>query len=84
VPNPRTDAVKPTDIREIKIQLDRLTAKLKQYEFEALHCPHTRCIYVFDGLRLSQEVEILRRQNIALTEEIGFLKRQLSCAATGA
>lgn len=82
--NPKLDAVKRTDIREIKSQLDLLTAKLKQYECGSLHCPHAGCTYVSVGLRLSQEVEILRRQNLALAEEISLLKCQLSCAAVSA
>jgi len=63
-------------IRDIKAQLELLTAKLKEYE--NARCSVGDCNFVSDGLRLSQEVEILRRQNNMLEEEIKDLKQQLA------
>jgi len=63
-------------IREIKAQLELLTAKLKEYE--SARCSVAECNFVSDGLRLSQEVEILRRQNAILEEENKALKQQLA------
>jgi nicotinamide riboside kinase len=84
MPNPKVDAATRTGIREIKGQLDLLNAKLKRYECDLTLCPPTGCKYVSDGLRLSQEVEILRKQNTELIEENRALKRQLSCRQTTA
>jgi hypothetical protein len=78
-------AVKQIDINAIKDQLDRLTARLKDYESDASHCTVSGCKYVDDGLRLSQEVEILRKQNAALLEENAILRARLSnCAPEAA
>ena len=70
-------AVKRTNIKEIQAKLELLTAKLQAYECEAARCTVAGCKFISDGLRLSQEVEILRRQNVALREENEVLKRQL-------
>jgi hypothetical protein len=64
------------NIREVKAQLDLLTAKLREYE--SARCSVTGCNFVSDGLRLSQEVEILQKEIIALREENEVLKRKLS------
>jgi len=64
--------------REITEQLGVLAEKLKQYECDFSHCPTEGCKFVFDGLRLSQEVEILQKQNAALLKENELLKKQLA------
>ena len=76
---PKEDSiVKQMSIKEIKAQLDLLTAKLKEYESEAARCTVNTCKFVSDGLRLSQEVEILQKQNDALRQENEALRKQLS------
>ena len=82
--NPRVDAVKRSGIREIRGQLDLLTAKLSEYESDVTRCPRAACQCLSHGLRLSQEVEILRKQNSALMEENRALKGQLSRRQTTA
>jgi hypothetical protein len=64
-------------LREIKCQLDLLNARIQSYEGKIAHCT-SECAIVADGLRLSQEVEILRRENLALTAENESLKRDLA------
>ena len=69
--------VKRTNITQIKTQLALLTAKLKEYECNGDRCTISGCKFVSDGLRLSQEVEILRKENISLREENALLKKKL-------
>jgi len=77
MPREKEASVGPrTSIREIKAQLELLTAKLKEYE--NARCSVGECNFVSDGLRLSQEVEILRRQKNILEEENRGLKQQLA------
>jgi hypothetical protein len=64
-------------IQEIKAQLAALTAKLKQYESNAALDDPQGGTLVSDGLRLSQEVEMLRRENDGLRKENEALKKQL-------
>ncbi len=64
-------------IQEIKGQLAALTAKLKRYESNAVLGEGHPGELVSDGLRLSQEVEMLRRENDALRKDNEALKRQL-------
>jgi len=69
--------VKRTSLRDIRARLDGLTAKLQ--DFEGRHHSSTRgSTLVADGLRLSQEVELLRKENAALREEVAALKEQLA------
>jgi hypothetical protein len=68
-------------IKQLKEQLDRLTVKLKQYEDNGSRCLSGPCLYLSDGLRLSQEVEVLRKQNAALSEENGRLREELSAVS---
>lgn len=66
---------KRLSIKEIKIQLDVLTARLKEYEQEANRCTMTGCKFISDGLRMSQEVEQLQRENATLRKEIETLRQ---------
>ncbi len=69
--------VKRTNIKEIKAQLDLLTTKLKEYESDAARCTSSHCRLMTDGLRLSQEVELLQKENTALRKENRTLKIEL-------
>lgn len=78
MPNAKQDpVVRRTTIKEIKTKLELLTAKLKDYESGTARCTVSGCKFVSDGLRLSQEVEILRKQNAVLRNENEALKKQL-------
>jgi hypothetical protein len=69
--------VKRLNIKEIRAQLDLLTAKIKQYESTGSQCTVSGCKFISDGLRLSQEVELLQRENAALRAEVKTLKARL-------
>ena len=71
----KEEPVKRISIREIKAQLDLLTAKLKAYECDTERCAVSGCKFVSDGLRLSQEVELLQKENAKLRKENEILKR---------
>ena len=68
---------KRTNIKEIKAQLDLLTTKLREYESDAARCTSSHCRLMTDGLRLSQEVELLQKENVALRHENRTLKLEL-------
>jgi hypothetical protein len=68
---------KRINIKDIKAQLDLLTARLKEYECDAARCAVRDCNFVSDGLRLSQEVEVLQREIAALRRENAALKKRL-------
>lgn len=70
--------VKRLSIREIKAQLDLLTVKLKDYECDAGRCKAMDCTFVSDGLRLSQEVELLKKDNIELRKKNEALRKRLA------
>ena len=72
-PNP---PAKRMSIKEIKSQLDSLTAKLKEFENNGSHCSVHGCKFVSDGLRLSQEVELLQKENTALRKENETLRHR--------
>ncbi len=80
MPKVKLDPAKQMNIRAIKAQLDLLTAKLKAYECEANRCSAADCMFVSDGLRLSQEVEILQKRNAELRQENESLKKLLANA----
>jgi hypothetical protein len=69
-------AGKPVNIK-VKARLDLVTAKLKQQESEANRCTVSNCKFISDGLRLSQEVELLQKQNVALRAENELLRTWL-------
>jgi septal ring factor EnvC (AmiA/AmiB activator) len=71
-------------IAEVKRKLDSLTAKLKEFESDAGRCTAQGCSFISDGLRLSQEVEVLRREIAGLREENTALKQQLAGVQSGA
>ena len=73
---------KRINIKEIRAQLDLLTAKLKEYECEASRCALAGCKFLGDGLRLSQEVEILQKEIVALRQENEALRAQLAYGKT--
>ena len=73
--------VRRSGIKEIRAQLDLLTIKLKEYENIIRRCHATDCEFICDGLRLSQEVEILRKEVSTLREENLSLKQRLSAGA---
>jgi hypothetical protein len=78
MPNAKQDpVVRRMNIKEIKAKLELLTAKLKDYESGTARCTVSGCKFISDGLRLSQEVEILRKENAVLRIENEVLKKQL-------
>ncbi|HEY3837282.1 MAG TPA: hypothetical protein VGL72_11955 [Bryobacteraceae bacterium] len=66
------------NIKEIKEQLDLLTAKLREYESAAERHHVNGSNFIAAGLRLSQEVEILQKQNLALRRENEALRQELA------
>jgi hypothetical protein len=72
-PSPKPSR-KPPGIAEIKLQLEAVTARLKELESLGERCTAAGCRFISDGLRLSQEVELLRRENAALLAENSALK----------
>jgi hypothetical protein len=72
------------NMREIRAQLDSLTAKLKEYEGLAGIRRTDGTNFLSDGLRLSQEVEILKKQNLALLRENEALRKELTACCPGA
>jgi len=75
---------KPPGIAEIKLQLEAATARLRELESHGERCTTAGCRFVSDGLRLSQEVELLRKENAALLAENSALKVALGLKSDSA
>ena len=81
MPRPK-DEPERVHIQEIKARLAALTARLQKYESQAARTNPGVVGLVSDGLRLSQEVEILRREIEALRKENLELKARLANRAS--
>ena len=76
MPKPKPDDLnRPKPAKSLKAQLDLLTAQLKGQQ--RVRCTFSDCPWASDGLRLSQEVDVLQKQNEALRRENENLKQQL-------
>ena len=75
MPKPKPeDLNKPRPARSLRAQLELLTAQLRDQQ--RVRCTFSDCPWASDGLRLSQEVDILQKQNEALRRENEELKQQ--------
>jgi hypothetical protein len=85
MPRAKEDSsVKSMSIKEIKAQLDSLTSRLKEYECTLGLRHNDGSNFLTDGLRLSQEVEILKKQNVALRRENEALRKELAACCPDA